>query len=45
MLKIFAANGQIPAIADALTKRIEEHQHCILSTYCETPGVLGGDSL
>jgi len=45
MLKFFAANGRIPAIADALTKRIEEHQHYILTTYCETPAVLGGDPL
>ncbi|MEM7000032.1 MAG: hypothetical protein AAF529_04555 [Pseudomonadota bacterium] len=45
MLKFFAANGQIPAIADALTERIGEHQRYILSTYCETPAVLGGDLL
>lgn len=45
MLKFFAANGQIPAIADALTDRIETHQRYILSTYCETPAVLGGDPL
>jgi len=45
MLKFFAANGQIPAVADALTERIETHQRYILSTYCETPAVLGGDLL
>ena len=45
MLKYFAKNSQIPAVADALTKRIEEHQQYILTTYCETPAVLGGDLL
>lgn len=45
MLKLFAATGQIPAIADALTDRVEAHQRYILSTYCETPAVLGGDLL
>jgi glutathione S-transferase len=45
MLKYFAKNTQILAIADALTKRIEEHQQFILTTYCETPAVLGGDLL
>lgn len=45
MLKYFARNSQIPAIADALTKRIEEHQQFILTTHCETPAVLGGDLL
>jgi len=43
MLQYFQANGQIPAIADVLTKRIEEHQRYILRTYCECPAVLGGD--
>ena len=43
MLKYFAMNGQIPVIAEALTERIEDHQRYILSTYCETPAVLGGD--
>jgi len=42
MLKYFAKNSQIPAISDTLTKRIEDHQHFILTTYCETPAVLGG---
>ena len=45
MLKYFAMNGQIPVIAEALTDRIEHHQRYILSTYCETPAVLGGDPL
>jgi glutathione S-transferase len=45
MLKYFARNSQIPAFANALTKRIEEHQQYILTTYCETPAVLGGDLL
>jgi glutathione S-transferase len=45
MLKYFAMNSQNPAIADALTKRIEDHQRFILTTYCETPAVLGGDPL
>ena len=45
MLRYFAANGQIPAIADALSPRIEAHQHYILETYCETPAMLGGDPI
>lgn len=45
MLKYFEANGQIPEIARVLTKRIEDHQRFILTTYCETPAVLGGDPL
>ncbi len=45
MLKYFAMNGQIPVIAEALTERIEAHQRYILTTYCETPAVLGGDAL
>ncbi len=45
MLKFFGANSQIPAVADALTQRIEDHQRYILTTYCETPAVLGGDPL
>ena len=45
MLKYFAANSRIPAIAAALTKRIEDHQRFILTTHCETPAVLGGDPL
>jgi len=45
MLMFFAANSGIPEIADALTKRIGDHQQYILTTYCETPAVLGGDPL
>ena len=45
MLKYFAKNSQIPAVADALNKRIEKHQQFILTTHCETPAVLGGDLL
>jgi len=45
MLKFFAMSGQIPAVAEALTERIVEHQRYILTTYCETPAVLGGDRL
>ena len=45
MLMWFEANSQIPKIANALTKRIEEHQHYILKNYCETPAVLGGNLL
>ena len=29
----------------ALSERIGEHQRHVLSTYCETPAVLGGDPL
>ena len=45
MMKYFGMNGQIPVIAEALSERIKEHQRYILSTYCETPAVLGGDPL
>ena len=45
MLKFFAANSQLPMIANVLSKRIEDHQRYILTTYCETPAVLGGDPL
>ena len=45
MLMYFAANSEIPEIANALTERIKDHQHYILTTYCETPAVLGGDPL
>jgi glutathione S-transferase len=45
MLKYFGMNGQIPVIAEALSHRIEQHQRHILTTYCETPAVLGGDPL
>lgn len=30
---------------ETLTERIEDHQRHILTTYCETPAVLGGDPL
>ena len=45
MMKYFKANSRVPEIAAALTKRIEGHQRYILTTYCETPAVLGGDPL
>ena len=45
MLKYFAMSGQIPVVAEALTERIIKHQRYILTTYCETPAVLGGDPL
>ncbi len=45
MLKFFAANAKNPVIAEALSPRIEDHQRYILTTYCETPAVLGGDPI
>tara|TARA_B110000438_G_C15797340_1_gene643439 strand:+ start:1092 stop:1940 length:849 start_codon:yes stop_codon:yes gene_type:complete len=45
MLMWFEGNSKIPEIADVLSKRIEDHQRYILTTYCETPAVLGGDPL
>ena len=45
MLMWFEGNSKIPEIENVLTKRIEEHQHYILKTYCETPAILGGDLL
>jgi glutathione S-transferase len=45
MLASFAKSGEIPEIADALSERIREHQRYILTTYCETPAVLGGDPI
>ncbi len=45
MLKYFGKNTQVPAIAEALSDRVKGHQQYILSTYCETPAVLGGDLL
>jgi hypothetical protein len=45
MLGFFAKNGEIPAIADALSTRISDHQKYILTTWCETPAVLGGDPI
>ena len=43
MLASFATIGEIPVIAEALSERIGEHQRYILTNYCETPAVLGGD--
>ena len=45
MLKFFAANAKVPAIAEALSSAIAEHQHYVFTTYCETPAVLGGNPL
>ncbi len=45
MLRYFARNAEIPAIAQVLTPAIEAHQRYILTTYCETPAVLGGNPL
>ena len=45
MLMWFEGNSKIPAIESVLSKRIEDHQHYILKTYCETPAILGGDPL
>lgn len=45
MLEFFAKNAEIPAIADAVSERIGKHQRYILTTYCETPAVLGGDPI
>ena len=44
MLKFFENNSKIPEIANVLSKTVEEHQHYILTTFCEAPAVLGGDS-
>ena len=45
MLGFFAKNGEIPEIANALSERIGDHQRYILTTWCETPAVLGGDPI
>ena len=45
MLGFFEMNSKIPEIASALTDRIATHQQYILTTYCETPAVLGGDPI
>jgi hypothetical protein len=42
-LKFFAANSELPGIAKVLSQRVKDHQRYILTTYCETPAVLGGD--
>ena len=43
MLGFFEMNSKIPEIASVLTERIAKHQQYILTAYCETPAVLGGD--
>lgn len=45
MLKYFSMNASIPGVAEVLTDRLEAHQRYILTTYCETPAVLGGDAV
>ena len=45
MLMWFEGNSKMPEIAEALTQRVKDHQRYILTTYCETPAVLGGDPL
>jgi hypothetical protein len=45
MLKFFAANSELPGVAKVLSKRVKDHQQYILTTYCETPAVLGGELL
>ena len=44
MLKFFA-QLEIAGSRQRLSQRILDHQHYILTTYCETPAVLGGDPL
>ncbi|MFP6679429.1 MAG: hypothetical protein VB824_04695 [Dehalococcoidia bacterium] len=43
MLKHFGNNSQIPEIAEVMTADISAHQEFILTRFCETPAVLGGD--
>ena len=43
MLKHFASNSQIPEIAEVMTPDIAAHQEFILTSFCETPAVIGGD--
>ena len=45
MLIWFEGNSKMPEIAEALSQRVKDHQRYILTTYCETPAVLGGDPL
>ncbi len=45
MLTGFAACSQIPQLKNAVTDRLEKHRDYILTTYCETPAVLGGDPI
>ena len=45
MIMWFENNSKIPSIENVLSLKIQEHQHYILKTYCETPAILGGDPL
>ena len=45
MLMFFESNSKIPKIKEVLSQRLIDHQHYILNTYCETPAILGGNSL
>ena len=45
MLFFFEANSKIPEIKEVLSDRILSHRDYILKTYCETPAVLGGDTI
>ncbi len=45
MLAGFEAISKIPDFADVISPLMEAHQRYILKTYCETPAILGGDSI
>ena len=45
MLKMFEMVSTLPQIESNVSDRIKEHQNFILTEYCETPAVLGGDPL
>ena len=45
LLKFFAMNGELPVVAEAVSERHIAHQEYILTSYCETPAILGGDLL
>ena len=45
MLTGFAACSEIPQLKNAVTDRLEKQRNYILTTYCETPAVLGGDPI
>mgnify|MGYP001349729009 CR=1 FL=1 len=45
LLAMFAASSQIPQLKEAITDRLEKQRDYILTTYCETPAVLGGDPI
>lgn len=45
LLAMFAASSQIPQLKEALSDRLEKQRDYILTTYCETPAVLGGDPI